>query len=71
MSNRRGLRLPQVEAKTGLRKTQILDAVERGFFPKPYKIIAGGRAIAWDEGEVDQYLERRMAERDTAHRLTS
>lgn len=62
--SRRGLRMPLVEQKTGLRKTQILDAVERGIFPKPYKLIPGGRAIAWDEDEIDAYLASRMAERD-------
>ena len=61
--SRRGLRLPAVEAKTGMRKSQILDAVERGVFPRPFKIIPGGRAIAWAQDEIDQYLEQRMAAR--------
>jgi prophage regulatory protein len=63
---RRGLRLPQVEAKTGLKKTQIFDAVQRGIFPKPFRILPGGRAVAWDEREIDEHLDRQMAERESA-----
>jgi predicted DNA-binding transcriptional regulator AlpA len=60
---RRGLRLPQVLEKTNIGKTALFDAVARGIFPKPYKILPGGRAIAWDEGEIDEHLARQMAER--------
>lgn len=60
---RRSLRLPQVAAKVGLGKTAIFDAVARGIFPKPFTLLPGGRAVAWDEAEVDAYLEQRMAER--------
>jgi predicted DNA-binding transcriptional regulator AlpA len=61
---RRALRLPEVMVKTGLRKTQIFDSVRRGIFPKPFNVLPGGRAVAWDEAEIDAHLERQMAERD-------
>ena len=48
------------EKKTGLKKTQILDAVEKGTFPSPFKILPEGRAIGWDEGEIDEQVERDM-----------
>jgi prophage regulatory protein len=60
---RRALRLPQVKEKTGMGRTQILDAVASGNFPAPFTILPGGRAIGWDEGEVDAFLERQMAAR--------
>jgi prophage regulatory protein len=63
MTTRRSLRLPEVEKKTGLKKTQILDAVEKGTFPSPFKILPEGRAIGWDEGEIDEHLARQMAKR--------
>jgi predicted DNA-binding transcriptional regulator AlpA len=62
--SRRALRLLAVEQKTGLRRSQILDAVERGIFPKPFTVLPGGRAIAWDEREIDAHLEKQMADRD-------
>jgi predicted DNA-binding transcriptional regulator AlpA len=58
---KRSLRLPGVEKKVGLKKTQILDAVDKGLFPKPFNIIPGGRAIAWDEDEIDEHLANQMA----------
>ena len=59
----RALRMPAVEAKTGMKKTQILEAVDRGDFPAPFKVLPGGRAIAWDEDEIDEHLARQMAAR--------
>jgi predicted DNA-binding transcriptional regulator AlpA len=62
---RRGLRMREVERKVGLKKTQILDAVAQGRFPRPFHPLPGGRAQAWDEQEIDEHLEKQMAERDT------
>ena len=59
----RALRMPEVELKTGMKKTQILEAAERGDFPKPFKVLPGGRAIAWNEAEIDEHLTRQMAAR--------
>jgi len=50
--------------KVGLRKSQLFDSIRRGVFPKPFNILPNGRAVAWDESEIDAYLEQRMAERD-------
>jgi prophage regulatory protein len=61
---RRALRLPEVMRKVGLRKSQLFDSIRRGVFPKPFNILPNGRAVAWDESEIDAYLEQRMAERD-------
>jgi predicted DNA-binding transcriptional regulator AlpA len=63
-TNRRALRMKQLTDKTGLRKSQLLEAVRLGLFPRPFHILPGGRAVAWDEAEVDQHLERQMAERE-------
>jgi predicted DNA-binding transcriptional regulator AlpA len=59
--SRHSLRLPAVVAKTGLKKTQILEAVDKGIFPKPFRLIPGGRAMAWDEDEIDEHLAQQMA----------
>lgn len=61
---RRAIRLPAVEAKTGMKRSQILDAVKRGAFPSPFNVMPGGRAIAWDKGEIDEHLEKQMALRE-------
>jgi predicted DNA-binding transcriptional regulator AlpA len=58
-------RLPKVLATTGLRQTQLLDAVARGTFPKPVKILEGGRANAWVSAEVIEHILERIAARDS------
>jgi prophage regulatory protein len=58
------LRLPSVMAVTGLKKTQLFEAVKAGKFPKPVQILAGGRAIGWVEAEINAYLTARVAARD-------
>lgn len=60
---RRALRLPAVCAKTGMAKTQVYKSVRKGGFPKPFRLSDVGRAVGWDEAEVDQYLADRMARR--------
>jgi len=63
---RRALRLPEVKRKTGMGHSQLFDAVKRGIFPKPFNVLPGGRAIAWDEAEIDEHLEKQMAMREDA-----
>jgi prophage regulatory protein len=60
---RRALRLPAVCDKTGMKRTQVYTAVRAGAFPKPFRLSDVGRAVGWDEAEVDQYLADRMARR--------
>ena len=57
-------RLPQVVAFTGLKKTQLYDAIARGMFPKPIRILETGRAIAWLEDEIVEHVRSRIAARD-------
>ena len=44
MTNERLIRLPQVEAMTGLRRASIYAAASKGTFPKPLKITARASA---------------------------
>jgi prophage regulatory protein len=60
----RMLRLPEVEAKTGLSRETIYRGGREGWFPKPVKISQA--ASAWIEGELDAYLHARIAERDAS-----
>jgi prophage regulatory protein len=62
------LRLPRVEAITGLKKSQIFDAIQRGVFPRPVRILESGRAVGWLETEIAAFLESRIAARDAAQK---
>lgn len=58
------LRLPEVEARTGLKRSLIYRLESEGTFPRRVKLTE--RASAWVEAEVDAFIEARVAARDAA-----
>ncbi len=48
------LRLPSVQAKTGLSKSEIYRRIKENTFPKPVKL--GARAVAWSADAIDQWV---------------
>jgi prophage regulatory protein len=59
------LRLPQVEAITGLKHTAIYLKMKRGEFPRPVYL---GRQVRWPHSEVLQWMETLKASRSQRHR---
>lgn len=61
------LRKPEVEARVGLCERALRDLERVGKFPKRVQINPdGGRAVAWVESEVDEFMQGRVAARDAA-----
>jgi predicted DNA-binding transcriptional regulator AlpA len=60
---RRLIRRRQVLELLGIKRTALDAALARGDFPKPVTIFAKGRACAWAEDEVLDYIEHRLATR--------
>ncbi len=56
--NKTLLRLRDVEARTGLKRSHLYGLAARGEFPQPLKI--GDRASAWVAGEVDDWIMARI-----------
>lgn len=56
------IKLPEVLKKTSLSRSSIYSLVNKKSFPKPVTLI--GRACAWVEAEVDEWIEERIAMRD-------
>lgn len=54
------LRLPDVEALTGLKKSSIYDAMRRGEFPRPVKLAR--RAVCWPLSTVQSWIADRIAQ---------
>ena len=54
----RFLRLPEVIARTGLKRSSIYAAIQAGTFPA--QIPLGERAVGWDESEVSAWIESRI-----------
>lgn len=55
------IRLREVLARTGASRSGLYAAIKSGAFPAPVMILPGGRAIAWPEAEIDDYLRARIA----------
>ncbi len=62
MSELRFLRLPEVQQRTGLKRSTIYIKLAAGTFPKPVKL--GERGIGWVSKEIDQWIAERIAKRD-------
>jgi prophage regulatory protein len=54
------IRRPDVEARTGLPRSTLYDAIERGSFPRPIKLSE--RSVAWVASEVDAWVASRIRE---------
>ncbi|QLG87069.1 AlpA family transcriptional regulator [Chitinibacter bivalviorum] len=53
------IRLPEVLRRTALSKTSIYDLMKAGEFCQ--SVPLGGKAVAWLESEVEQWIQGRIA----------
>ena len=56
----RFLRLPEVQARTGLSRPTIYARLAEGRFPRPVSL--GARAVGWVESEIEEWSRERIAE---------
>ena len=63
MTDKKFIKLPTVMDLTGYRRTSIFDKVAEGSFPAPVKL--GPRAVAWVSEEIEEWMDARIAERDS------
>lgn len=54
------LRRPQVEERTGLKRSSIYARMAKGTFPKSVSL---GRAVAWVEAEIEAWIDERIQAR--------
>ena len=53
------VRLPAVQARTGLGRSTIYVRLAEGSFPRPVQL--GARAVGWIEAEVDEWIRKQIA----------
>ncbi|SGZ19792.1 AlpA family transcriptional regulator [Moritella viscosa] len=56
------IRLTEVKKMTGLGRSSIYSFMADGSFPQTVSL--GGRAVAWVEKEVEEWMFERIAKRD-------
>ena len=55
------LRWPEVQQRVGFSKSYAYVLQAKGLFPKPIKLIEGGRAAGYIESEIDEYVKARIS----------
>jgi prophage regulatory protein len=55
------IRLSAVLDRTGLSRSAVYDLTQRGEFPQQIKLSKDGRAVAWVEAEVSDWIQSRIA----------
>ncbi|WP_176470612.1 helix-turn-helix transcriptional regulator [Vibrio metoecus] len=60
-SNIRLIRFREVLAMTGLSRSSMYRFIEENQFPAQVQL--GGRAVAWVESEVQEWIQQRVTER--------
>ena len=50
------IRHAQVCKKLQVSSAKLFDMIARSQFPKPFRLIPGGRAVGWLEQDVDQWI---------------
>lgn len=58
------IRLKDLPAYCGLKRTQIDHLISRGEFPEPIKLNDTGRAKGWLSSEIERWQRSRIAKRD-------
>jgi prophage regulatory protein len=61
MADKSLLRLPELLARTGLKRSTVLALMQRGAFPLPIKL--GSRLNAWASNEVEDWVAQQIATR--------
>lgn len=60
------LRWSEVKPRVGLSRSYIHQLISKGLFPKPVKLVPGGRASAWRLSEINEWIEGRETAPDAA-----
>ena len=58
------IRIKEVIRQTGVSKSYLYQLRAKGLFPQTVPLVPGGKAVAWVESEVQDWIQSRIAERD-------
>ncbi len=61
---RKLIRIRSVVNLTGLSKSYVYDLCKKGLFPKSIQLVPGGTSVAWVEGEIREWIDSRIQERN-------
>ena len=59
IKRQRILRMQDLPDRIGSRPSTIYDLIAKGKFPRPFKLMPGGRAAGWLESTIDDWIAAR------------
>ena len=59
MKRQRILRMQDLPERIGFRPSTIYELIAKGKFPRPFKLMPGGRAAGWLESTIDDWIASR------------
>ena len=65
-SNDRLLRWVDVQPLVSICRSHAHQLAAQGLFPKPRKLVPGGRASAWSYNEIQEWIDQRINQPDSA-----
>ena len=68
IKRQRILRMQDLPDRIGFRPSTIYELIAKGKFPRPFKLMPGGRAAGWLEATIDDWIASRND--DSQHNST-
>ena len=59
IKRQRILRMQDLPERIGFRPSTIYELIAKGKFPRPFKLMPGGRAAGWLESTIDDWIASR------------
>ena len=59
IKRQRILRMQDLPDRIGFRPSTIYELIAKGKFPRPFKLMPGGRAAGWYENTIDDWIAAR------------
>jgi len=59
IKRQRILRMQHLPDRIGYRPSTIYELIAKGKFPRPFKLMPGGRAAGWFENTIDDWIADR------------
>ncbi len=62
VSQNRIFRMSELKRFVSISESHLYDLISRGLFPRPIRLIPGGRAKGWRQADVEAWIESRRAQ---------
>ncbi|MDA1136738.1 MAG: AlpA family phage regulatory protein [Proteobacteria bacterium] len=54
--------MKDLPSKVGFQPSTIYELIAKGKFPRPFKLMPGGRAAGWQETVIDAWINKSLGD---------